>query len=206
MDDIQPSQSQQMQGKKSSQKTLIGVLIGLLVVALLAIGWLVWQWTSLNQQITNLKNQNSELQARILDLQQKQVTATPSTPSDACDPTVTNDLQANIADAINSGNTAALEGYMADTVTVIIAASEGIGDRTPAQAVADLDYLNSATDPWEFEPDAATIAMWDAGFYTDYFDDNTYVGRSADGKVVVFDFDCGKISEIFMVANEDLLL
>lgn len=211
MDDIQePNNSLKMSKQPTDNKTVaIWILAAVLVLALAMIGWLTVQWYSLNNQITNLKAQNQELQGRVLQLTEGSTPVPdPATEvTDDCDPTVTVDLKANIADAVSSGNYAALEGYMASSVNVILAASEGVGPQTPAEAVTSMDYLNSGADPWQFEPDAATIATWDAGFYTDYFDDNTYVGRAANGMVVVFDFDdCGKINEVFMVANEELLL
>lgn len=195
---------------KQSNNVGMWVLAGLLVVAVGVIAWLVWQWMSLDSQNKNLRADNLVLQAEINELKKKVVSgeASPgSTDETACSPEVTAEAKENIAAAVETGNTAALEGYMADTVRVIIAASEGVGDRTPTEAISDMDYLTGGADPWDFALDAATIASWDAGFYTDYFDDNTYAGRAANGMVVVFDFnDCGKINEVFMVANDELLL
>lgn len=205
MDDIQPTQTLKLPENKNNQKAAIWTLVVLLVLALGAIGWLVWQWMTLSQQIADLKNQNQLLQSQIATLTE----TTPPTDetSEACDPVVAADLKANIDAAVNSGNYAALEGYMTPSVNVILAASEGVGPQTPAETVASMAYLDGGATPWTFEPDAATIAIWEAGFYNDYFDDNTYVGRAANGMVVVFDFDeCGKINEVFMVANEELLL
>jgi Tfp pilus assembly protein PilV len=207
MQEMQPSTSFKLP-KENNSKAGIWILIALLVVALGVIGWLVWQYMTLSQQNTNLRNENAGLQNQINELSAKSSTPEESSSASAlCDPTVTADLKANIADAISSGNTAALEGYMDSTVNVIVAASEGVGPRTPSEAIADLAYLEGGADPWDFNVDAGTIATWDAGFYTDYFDDNTYAGRAANGMVVVFDFnECGKINEVFMVANEELLL
>ena len=86
-------------------------------------------------------------------------------------------------------------------------ASEFGGNRTPAQAATDLEYTHSATGPWDFNLPAATVDGYDAGFYTDYFDDDTLVGKAASGMVVAFEFNCdgSKISEIFVAADEDLL-
>ena len=55
--------------------------------------------------------------------------------------------------------------------------------------------------------DAPSVDGYDAGFYTDYFDDDTLVGKAASGMVVAFEFNCdgSKISEIFVAADEDLL-
>ena len=116
------------------------------------------------------------------------------------------DELANIKDAIGSGNTAAVESYMQTSVNVILAASEAYGPQTPAQAVKDLDYVDSGTDPWNFELPAATISDYQKGDYKQYFPNGALVGKSANGYVVSFQFDsCGKIYGIFMSANADLL-
>jgi len=195
--------------KSANNKTIIGSLAVLLVIAMLVIGWLGWQLMDSNKQISNLKSSNQQLQGRVLDLTQQLAIANGTFVPDgaACNPAVTTELQANILAALNSGNYAALEGSMTDSVNVIIAASEGIGPQTPAQAITSMAYFNGGATPWTVVSDSATIATYEAGFYIDYFDDNTYIARSANGMVAVFDFDeCGQINEVFMVANEELLL
>lgn len=103
-------------------------------------------------------------------------------------------------------NTAALEGYMTDPVTVVLAASEKGGPVTPAQAVQDLNYLSGATDPWDFNLSAVTLASYKNGFYGQYFGDMTVVGKSANDYVVSFMIDTNnKITTIFMTGSADLL-
>lgn len=112
----------------------------------------------------------------------------------------------NIKASITSSNTAALEGYMAATVRVILAASEGVGDRTPTQAIADLSYLDSATDPWNFDLPVATLTGYRDGTYASYFPETAVVGKSANNYVVSFTFNSGgKISGIFVTPSDDLL-
>ena len=95
---------------------------------------------------------------------------------------------------------------MASTIKVIIAASEGIGDRTPVQAINDLKYLDSATDPWDFALNATTLSKYQSGDYKDYFKSTSIVGKSANNYVISFNFDSsGKINGIFMSVNSDLL-
>lgn len=194
---------------RHKSKASLWILIILLVLALGAIAWLVWQWLNLSQQNTALLSEKVSLQAQIKELSDKLVITKPDDSDDpaVCDPTITDQLKDDIATAVSSGDYASLQAHMTDPITVILAASEGIGPRTPAEAVADMAYLNSGADPWDFDLPAATIANWEAGFYTDYFDENTYAGRAANGMVVVFDFnECAKISDLFFVANEELLL
>lgn len=201
--------SPQLKTPKQDKKVGMWIMLGLFIVALGVIGWFIWMMLGWNTERATLQADKQALQEQIKSLKQQLSLAessdTPETP--ACSPTISDTFKANIRAAVESRNYAALEPSMNATVRVILAASEGVGDRTPAQAVADMAYLNEGATPWNFSLAAATIAAWDAGFYTDYFDDNTYVGRAADGMVVVFDFDsCGKINEVFMAANEELLL
>jgi Tfp pilus assembly major pilin PilA len=134
-------------------------------------------------------------------------TTTTTTPTESETATVpTAAVKENVIASIKSGNTAALEGYMASTVSVIIAASEGVGNRTPAQAVSDLAYLDGGTDPWDFSLAAATLTGYQTGDYATYFKSNSVVGKSANGYVVSFNFDtAGKINGVFMSVSDDLL-
>lgn len=110
----------------------------------------------------------------------------------------------NIKASITSENTAALEGYMAASVNVILAATEAYGPRTPTEAVGDVDYVKDGTD-WDFALPAATLDAYQAGDYKQYFPETALVGKSAEGHVISFQFnDSGKISGIFM-SNHDIL-
>ncbi|HEU5186976.1 MAG TPA: hypothetical protein VFT87_00570 [Candidatus Saccharimonadales bacterium] len=205
MEELTPNS--QMNLQKHKKPVGIWILLTLLLVALGVIGWFVWMYLNWNTQRLALETDKRALLEEVKALKNQLANdTTDSPPADACDPTVTATLKENIGAAVESQNYAALVSSMASSVNVILAASDGVGPRTPEQAVEDMAYLNQGTSPWDFSLAAATIAAWDGGSYTDYFDENTYVGRAANGMVVVFDFDnCGKISEIFMVANEELL-
>lgn len=188
---------------------LIWILVIFNILLLAAGAWLGWQWYTLTQQKQALETANSSLLAEMAELKLKTAAApeeaAPASP--ACDGSVADSLKTAIRTAVDSHNYAPLEAHMTNPVTVILAASEGVGPRTPAQAVSDLAYLNNGTSPWDFNLPAATLASLDAGFYTAYFDSNTYVGKANDGVVGAFDFDnCGKINQIFMSADISLLL
>lgn len=182
-------------------KILKWVLLGALAILFAVGGAFGWQSNA------DLKAKNIALETKISDLEKQLETAEASAPANsACNSSATADLKANIKDAISSKNYAALEGYMAASVNVVFAASEKGGPVTPAQAVSDLDYLNSATSPWNFALPAATLASYKAGGYGKYFGAETYVGRSANDYVVSFDFNCStKIDVIFITGNADLL-
>ena len=115
----------------------------------------------------------------------------------------------NIKASITSGNTAALEGYMAPTVNVILAASEGIGPQTPAQAVTAIsNFIGSDNTMWDynFALPAATLAGYRAGSYKQYFPATAVIGKASNDKLVAFSFDCNaKISTVFLAADASSL-
>ncbi len=155
---------------------------------------------ALNSDIANL---NAKLKKAAADAKAKAAAAN-TTPT-AVRPTAA--AISNIKASITSGNTAALEGYMAASVHVVIAASEGVFDHSPSAAVEDItSYLKNATDPWNFDVPAATLASWQAGAYASYFPATAVAGEATNHYVISFTFDTtGKISGVFMAANSDLL-
>lgn len=205
--------------KKPVAKVL---LIILLILILLAGSAYLGYWyrsnqakkqaDQLNQQISELQQQKKEaedakakLQTELDELKATKSTTTTTTTTTGTAPTAA--VKANIEDAIKSGNTAALEGYMANPVKVVIAASGGVGDKTPAQAVASLSYIDAGTDPWNFNLPAATLQSYRNGPYGQYFPTNAVVGKSANNYVISFSFNsAGKISTVFMAVNSDLLV
>jgi cytoskeletal protein RodZ len=190
-------QKPQLEEPKHKSRRSLWVLLILLLLLLGVIGYLIWLAFSLNSQTVTLTSDKKQLQSKVDSLTKQLADATkPSTPATqpaapACSNAAASaSLKANIHDAISSKNTAALQGYMATSVTVVIAASEKGGSETAAQAVADLDYLSSATSPWDFAVASATLTSWKAGFYGKYFSATSYAGKAASGQVVSFDFDC----------------
>lgn len=178
---------------------------GLLVVILVGIvGFAGWYVYDSNNKANNTYDASASMQNSIS--YDKKANGKNSDEKESSNSHVSDSLKENIADGIKSGNTAALEGYMADSVTVVIAASEKGGAETPAQAIKDLDYLKSATAPWDFALSSEVLKTYANGFYGKYFGENTVVGKSADGKVVAFGInDVGKIDTIFMASNADSL-
>lgn len=191
---------------KKSKRNVVLVIIGFVLLLALAGAGLWYQNDQAEKKQAEQAKKITELEKQVTDLQ-KQLADAKASSGDAAKtlaPSAT--TISNIKDAISSGNYAALEGYMAPSVTVIIAASEGIGTRTPAQATADMAYTDAGTDPWNFALPAATIATYAAGPYAQYFPANVLVGVSANKYVVAFSFDNnGKIKTIFLAANTDLL-
>ena len=212
MDTEQPVQQPANYAAGRDWKRILKTL--LVIVVLLAIGAAAgWYWrdtsakdvqSAKQAEITSLQNKVTKLEKDVADAKVSTSTTSGSSVAQSKSPSAS--VLENIQASITSGNTAALEGYMASTVTVIIAASEGVGERTPTQAVNDVKYLNNGTDPWDFSLPAATIDGYQAGDYKSYFPNGALIGKSANNYVVSFTFDsAGKISGVFMAADADLL-
>lgn len=191
---------------KRSNRWIVWLLAAVVLLLAVSTGYLWWQLKSGKDTERQLRAQTQQLTQEVNALKKaKTQSATPAT-SLTCNDTPTAAMKANIKDALDSKNTAAFSTYTTDPVKYVLAASELGGDKTPTEAAVALDYTHSATGPWDFNLPAATLQKYDSGFYTDYFDANTYVGKAASGMVVAFDFGCnGKISQIFVASNEDLL-
>ncbi len=102
-------------------------------------------------------------------------------------------------------NTQPLIDHMAESVEVILAASEGLPNQTPEQAVAALNYFKDSKD-WDFNLDQSVTGTYKKSvYYGAYFDGDTLVGRASNSEVIVFQFDGeGKISRIFMATSDSL--
>ena len=94
---------------------------------------------------------------------------------------------ANFVDAMTSGNTAALEGELANPIFVAQAATGCCGDVDPVTAINLLDYVNPGSGAtWNFAIDEATLADYRSGEYAEYFPPQALVGQSSDGFLVSF--------------------
>lgn len=153
-----------------------------------------------NGQKAKLENSLNEVQAELDELK----ISTKNQPSAGGKPST--DLLANIQDSVKSGNISALESYMSSTVTVVIAASEGPGQRTPAQAISDIDHIRPLASEWDFALLDSTLTKWRSGHYAQYFPAHAVIGRSTNNQVITFDFDTAgkKITTIFMANDIDL--
>lgn len=188
------------------------LLLTVLILALLVAGAGAYWWRDRQAKddakkkdadIAQLQHQVSDLTKQLADEKAKNNTSTDNSNGPS------QEVIDNVKASINSGNTAALEGYMASKVNVIIAASEGLGERSPTQAVADItSYISDATGPWDFALPAATLSGWASGDYAQYFPSGAVVGQSSgkDKMAISFVFNSsGKITTVFMAANTDLL-
>lgn len=112
----------------------------------------------------------------------------------------------NLADAISSGNTAAIEGYLTDPTRVVIAASEADMQQAPVDAVLSVDYVQPGSGTWDFDLDATVLAAYAASAdYGQFFPANAIVGRSDSGAVISFMPNGAKIGTIFMAIDGSLI-
>jgi len=111
---------------------------------------------------------------------------------------------AQIESSVSSKNYQALEAYMASSVDVILYASECCGPSSALQATQQLDYLNSATPPWNFNDNNPIVAQLRAK--SDFFKNATVIGTSANSYAVGFTLNAeNKISAIALVADYKLI-
>lgn len=194
-----------MASKRSYAKILSYVVLILLVI--LGAGAYWWrdktaksEELKLKSQIASLEKDNADLDKRLEDASKPDISA------ETLNDTLLAKLTETIETVFASGNTAALEGHMAGNVNVIIAASEGLGKRTSAQAVADITaYMKNATVPWDFNLPAEILTEWGSGDYASYFPRNSIIGRS-DKIVMSFIYSTSyKITGVFMSISDDLL-
>jgi hypothetical protein len=131
------------------------------------------------------------------------------TPVESDPDAIPADMRANIIDAMNSGNTAALDGYLAASVHITYAASEYEGDVSDhVLIVNDLTEVTSPTATWDFDLPASVVEGYAAFGYPAYADDfpaGALVGRSSEDKVVSFVVADGLITRILLALDESAL-
>jgi len=123
---------------------------------------------------------------------------------DADDPAA--ERAANLADAVASGNTAAIEGYLTDPTRVVIAASEADVQYDPVDAVLAIDYVQPGVGVWNFHLDPDVVAGYAASpYYGQFFPADAVVGVSDSGTLISFIPNGDKIGTIFMSIHESLV-
>jgi len=204
--------------KKSGGKIILHIFFILILGGVSAAGAYWWRDKTANEAKTEQSASIASLEATKLSLEEQLATEKAKT----ADTTVIADettciarspnteTLANIKASITSGNTAALEGYMAASVNVILAATEGIGPSTPASAVSSIsNFISDDITAWDYDfaLPATTIDAYGSEGYEQYFLADSVVGRATNKKVISFSFDCNaKISTVFMAADEGLLI
>lgn len=200
--------------KKPRRKFFIpkAAWVGLLVLVLVAAsagGAYLWR----DSVARNFEKEQSDditgFKATIITLEKQLADAKVIVPPTCTEVAPNATAIANIKASITSANTAALEGYMATSVNVILAASEAYGAQTPTQAIADIsNFLSTDITSWDydFSPSAAVLADYRDGDYSQYFPTVLVAGTATNKQVVSFSFNCsGKIDTVFLATNENLL-
>lgn len=133
-----------------------------------------------------------------------------SAPSESPDG-IPADLRETVVDAMNSGNTAAIEGYLAPSVYIVYAASEYAGDVTDHGVVVD-DLSASTADgvTWDFDLPADLIDKYRSNpgagdAYAPYFPENALVGKSSADRVLSFTVEGGLITTILFADEYSLI-
>jgi hypothetical protein len=201
---MQPaSHTPPVKSHRSGSKWLKYLLV-IVLIAAAAGGVYYWRDKEAKEDAKAKAAQISELEQQVKGLRsdlsaaQENVAATQSGPSE--------DTLKKVEEAIKAGKYSDIQNLMASKVYVIIAASEGLGVRTPAQAVNDLKYLDGGTDPWNFALAASDVKNYQDGDYAQYFPVGSLIGKSANSYVVSFTFNNdGKIIGIFMANKADIL-
>ena len=206
--------------KKTRRKTILpGLLIAILLVAMA--GGAYWWQDKYSKATEKLQASNiSSLQqttaslTKLLTAEKAKNTnaaSTPAAPACTCGskaPSAT--TISNIEASITSGNTAALEGYMATSVNVVYVGAMGSGAQTPTQAVTSISsFISSDTSSWDynFSLSASTLSSYvKSANYGKYFPSTAVVGKAANSQVISFSFDCnGKINTVLLATNESEL-
>ncbi len=196
-----------MKGSQSGFSTVY-IILGLLILVLLGLGWYFWgdknffnsspvpTSTYAPNPASNSASPSSSPFAS--PSPSASATATPA-------PTIKPALFENIKASVISKNTAALEGYMTDTVNVIIEATECCGNITKVKAIKEMDYLNDATEPWNFdENNPVAIALRKKNPAT--FPEGSIIGTSANKMLVTFTLNQTKtkIEKLYMAVDYKL--
>ncbi|MEI6054136.1 MAG: hypothetical protein WCQ49_02070 [Candidatus Saccharibacteria bacterium] len=213
--DVSSKKDDKNSSPKKKSSVVKAILVGILIFALMgasAVGAYLWRdkiateaTKTQNTEIEGYKNNITALQAQLAG-----VPVVDDAEDQACteiSPSV--DARDNIMASITSGNTAALEGYMAASVNVILAASESYGPQSSAEAVGSVtNFIGQDIAAWDynFALSEATLTNYKDGDYSQYFPTFALVGKATNSKVISFSFDCnGKIDTVFLSASDSIL-
>jgi type II secretory pathway pseudopilin PulG len=192
--------------KKGMSKTFMVIV---LVVLLIAAGVAAFLWRDMTAKsfednqaasIKTLQKSVDSLRGQLTAESSKsptgQLTCTPVAPSAT--------IISSIKSSITSGNTVALGGYMASSVSVVSADTGGVVMDTSDQAVATItSFITGATAPWNFDLTSTVLNKYTASVYGKYFPISATVGLSANKKVISFNYDCNaKISAVLLSPTE----
>ncbi len=194
------------QGRRRKARKFFSVVFVVLLLVGVGAGVYVWQ----QQEMKKLKQTHSEeidvLHTTIEALKQEIGSAQSSNGSSEATNESYGALKEIIEKAVKGQTYIELSTHMTNPVNITLAASEGLGARTPAQALEDIKFLNSARGEWSFDIPAVTLTQWRGGSYAQYVPENAVIGVSSDGYVVIFKLNTeNKITDIFMSPDRGLM-
>ena len=213
VDDVKPEP--QMSNNKPAKKGMLKKILIIALVVLLIVGssaaafW--WRDTTAKDSEAKQAATIVSLQKSVAGLKTELAAIEGSTGTNgqtACIPVAPVAATVDsIKASITSGNTAALGGYMANSVNVVLTDTGSVVSSTSTQAVSSItDFVTSTSSPWNFALSSSVLGKYSAGGFGKYFPSIAVVGLSANNKVISFDFDCqGKINAVLLSASTDLL-
>lgn len=193
----------------SISKNVFIILVCLILMGGSAFGAYYWRDSVAIDVESKKQEEIALLESRIMELTQKTENSN-SEETELCEniqPSAS--TVENIVASVNTANTQPLEGYMAETVNVVLAASEAYGEQTISQAVSIItDFIGDPTSKtWDFNLPVSTLNSYMANYYGDYFVTIDTIGKSSDGKIISFSFDCnGDINQVFLANSEEIVI
>ena len=188
--------------KGGKGKAFFKFLLVLILIAAAAGGVWYYQDKKAKDEAAKQAQQISDLQDQLNSTRDSLAAANSKTQTNTAQTGPSEETVKKVQDAISSGKYTDIKVLLSDKVNVVVAASDGLGSRTPEQAVNDLKTLADTKD-WDFKLAAKTVATYQDGDYAVYFPVGAIVGKSSDGHVVSFVFnDAGKITGIFMASSD----
>lgn len=119
----------------------------------------------------------------------------------------TDSIRNHIKTIINSGNISILPSYLAGNVSIFeveLGLIQNYNPSTAADRVARFTYNNSSYWDYNFSLSSDILTTYRTGQFCKYFPSTALIGRSGDGRVLSFAFDCNnKISVILAATSEN---
>ncbi|MSR68634.1 hypothetical protein EXS66_02510 [Candidatus Saccharibacteria bacterium] len=195
-----------VKGKKGK-----GSVVAIIVLIVALVGGVGATWYFMNSKANAQKKQQDskieELQQQIDKLKEEASKATVVVVDPLSTQLTAAQTKAQIIKDVPAKNYSGLSDYMADSVKVVMAASEYQTTVTKAQAITDMKYLNGGTSPWDFNPAADEIHSYKTGSYKTYLASASIFGTASNMYFVAFTLDAGnKISQVFMAVNVGLVI
>lgn len=192
------------------QRYLQLVTIGVMAVLVVAVAWLIYAYTEVNQSNAKLQEEITNLKTKITTPSDKPKTPTPTPPPDPADDYYKPDAATleNIKAIFETMNTQPIEGYLASSVTLYQnSATPWKTTSNKTEVALSLDMLGSHSQQWNFNlPESEINRLKSKAGFEKLFGGGCLTGRTAAGSSIVslcFSKD-GKIHSILMGNNPSI--